>query len=58
MSMRHYCYNHSQKDEIEKLVAEMLAAGLIQPSCSPYLSPVLLVRKKYGSWHFCVDYAP
>jgi len=34
----------------------MLAVDLIQPSHNPYSSPVLLVKKKDGTWRCCVDY--
>jgi hypothetical protein len=54
--IRPYRYPPSLKDEIEKQVAEMLAKGLIQPSTSAFSSPILLVRKKDGTWRLCVDY--
>lgn len=54
--MRPYRYPQYQKNEIERLVADMLQSQLIQPSTSPYSSPVLLVKKKDRTWRFCVDY--
>ena len=44
------------RDEVEKVMQEMKDKDVIEPCCSPWASPVVLVRKKDGSICFCVDY--
>ena len=42
--------------EAIQVVETLQEQGLIEPSDSPWASPVVLVRKKNGNWRFCVDY--
>ena len=55
-NIRPYIYPYVKKSEIERMIAEMLDAGIIQPSQSSFSAPVVLVHKKDGSWCMCLDY--
>ena len=44
------------RSEVAKQLRDMQAAGVVQPSSSPWASPVVMVRKRDGTLRFCVDY--
>ena len=44
------------RDQIAQMVTDMQEKGIVQPSTSPWASPVVLVPKKDGQMRFCMDY--
>lgn len=53
---RPYRVSDTQRGIIEEHVDDMLNRGIIQPSTSPWASPIILVKKKDGTDRFVVDF--
>ena len=51
-----YRVPETKRQQIATEVQKMLLANIIQPSASPWSSPVLLLEKPNGEFRFCVDY--
>ncbi|KAG7512030.1 Retrovirus-related Pol poly from transposon 297 [Solea senegalensis] len=43
-------------EDVRKHLQELLRAGIIKESRSPYASPIVIVRKKSGAVRMCIDY--
>lgn len=43
-------------EDVRRHIQELLAAGIIKESRSPYASPIVIARKKNGSIRMCIDY--
>lgn len=48
--------SYYEKEEVTKILDELLNKDIIRPSDSPYASPIVLVKKKTGELRMCVDY--
>ena len=55
IKQRPYRTSPQCKRDIDRQVVDMLRKGIIRESVSPWSSPVVLVKKKDGSFRFCVD---
>lgn len=53
---RPYRMAETEKEKIRTIVSDLLGAGIIRESESPFASPVLLVKKKNGQDRMCIDY--
>lgn len=53
---RPYRLSPDERQVVRGKIQELMSAGIIRPSCSPFASPILLVKKRDGSDRMCVDY--
>jgi hypothetical protein len=53
---RPYTLSRLETKEADRQIADLLKAGLISPSQSPYAAPILFVKKKDGTLRLCIDY--
>lgn len=52
---KQYPMPYAMLDKVNEEVTQMLEQGFIQPSQSPYCSPSVMVKKKDGTYRFCID---
>jgi len=56
IKQRPYRLPLTKRKIVDTQIQEMMDAGVIRPSSSPWASPVVLVPKKDGTTRFCIDY--
>lgn len=53
--LRQYPMSPYMMKQLNKELDEMLSLGVVEPSNSPWCSPVILVKKRCGEYRFCFD---
>jgi hypothetical protein len=49
-------YGHVEREAIRKKIRELLRAGIIEEGASPFSAPIVLAKKRDGSYRFCVSF--
>ena len=47
---------HEQIGVLKAKMDKLQSARMVEPTCSPFASPTILVKTKDGSWRLCIDY--
>ena len=42
--------------QVDEQIDDMLNAGIVSPSCSPWCAPIVVVPKRDGTQRICIDY--
>ena len=53
---RAYPIPYALRDKVKKEIDDMLKAGIVEPSDSPYAAPIVLIKKKDQSLRICLDF--
>ncbi|GET66926.1 hypothetical protein PTSG_12973 [Rhizophagus irregularis DAOM 181602=DAOM 197198] len=56
INQKAYRESTENREIIKREIDKMLKEGIIQESCSPWSSPVVIVNKKTGDKRFCIDF--
>ncbi|KAL4107216.1 hypothetical protein QTP88_017599 [Uroleucon formosanum] len=56
IALKPYPYPQRKQAAIDDMVRDIENQGLVAPSTSPWAAPVVLGKKKYGTFRLCVDY--
>ena len=53
---KQYPISHKEKSIVNEITDDMLNKHVIRESISPWNSPLILIKKKYGSFRPCIDF--
>lgn len=56
LKQRHYPLSPPLQKQVNEELTKMLKDGVIEPSNSPWASPILLIKKSHGNYRFVVDF--
>lgn len=56
IKQRYYPISPALQKDVNEELEKMLADDIVEPSSSPWASPIVMIKKSDGRWRFCVDY--